>query len=291
MLLPLPLWVGVAAALNVVVTLVDLWVTKDVRFLHSSLWFHGHDLTLVALLYQRQLTPQLAIDDGGDFDHLLPVHQKFFANVKKINQAHYGGSTHPPGPPRPFGRHPARAAGGPRGFVAVEAPEITDYDVTMGRDPLDQNAWYVNHDPVRAIRLGLDMLEAETIDVVVILVPEDDTVKQVVAKMVEEVRAKGISLLVVNIPGNRHIYYQDENYFRVQQPNGRNLRRNEMCRNIRIANHQVRAFLTQRSFTEPQSYTLTVDTLIEDLRPQWRHPLRYRHSRPLENQQPLGWNR
>lgn len=273
-------------AVNVLVTLVDLWVTKDARFLHASLWFHGHDLTLVGLLYHRQVEPQPTIDDGGDFDHLLPVHQKFYATVKKINQAHHGNNRRPQSP---YMRYP-RPAGGPRGFIAADVPEISDYDTTMGRDPLDANAWYVNHDPVHALRIGLDLLAADYhFDIVIILVPQNDSVDDIVTNMVEEVKAKQLLLLVVKLPDHHHVYYQDENYFRVQQPDGRNLRRNEMCRNIRFTNRQVRAFLARQSFATPEHHTLVVDTLVEELRLRWRHPLRYRHSRPSESQQVLGW--
>lgn len=227
LMLPLLMIIPVVASLSVVVTLTELWVTKDVRFLHRDLQFHDHNLTLVGSLYQDQLAPVDNIDDGGDFDHLLPVHQKYYASVKAVNLA--------------------QLRRGPRGFVTPQVALLMDeYDKHMGEDALEPAAYYVNDSPARGLQEMVSKLGLDAIDVVVVLSPEG---KEAVADtLVEVCESEGVLVVLVKLPPSQHIYYQDENYFRIQEAHGHNLRRNAMGGRIRMTNREILWYLNHQEF-------------------------------------------
>lgn len=82
-------------SLNILLTSIDNWTSKNVRFLQSHLQQQGHNVILMAPLYQQNLnllipikfTPGIKdIRDGGEYGHLLPVHQKYYFKMSNENQ-------------------------------------------------------------------------------------------------------------------------------------------------------------------------------------------------------------
>lgn len=218
--------------LKILLTTPESWVCKDVRFLHANLRKHGHEVTTVASLYYKQESPRVDLLDGGDFGHLLPIHQRYFEKLRYINYAHERGH-----------RGSRRSlTGQPQQYV----------DPVMDHDPLDKSVYFVNNHALAAIPRGLAMLQ--DVDLIVVIGDKDDG-------MLEQMAADGVRndlpTIAVKLTQPHHVYYQDENHFKVQHPGDRNLRNNQIGGIIRHNNRVVQEFIASSQLTgSPKVYDI-----------------------------------
>lgn len=200
-------------SLNILLTSIDDWTSKDVRFLQSHLQQHGHNVVLIAPLYQQNMnlplpskfTPGIKdIKDGGEYGHLLPVHQKYYTKLSNDNQK--------------------------RAKQVVFEDDVLKEEVTKeeadlvlnnqyGQDPSNHNAWYINCDAVNALNIAMNLLIPKhypefDIDLVIIGPNEGLHHQQVITSMINQVNAEKVDAIAVSTQDYHQVYYQDEKYFR-----------------------------------------------------------------------------
>ena len=185
-------------ALNIVLTTTDSWVTTNVRQLYSDLVSRNHTVILAASLYNHQEGQLKEVVDGGDFNHLLPVHQTYYKNVYKINN----------------GRG-AKNVIKRRQFEPVNT-------IDFGQDPEDENIWYINDESLNIL--------AKTIDVILptyypdfvadlIIVGPNEYLElhyqrsSPVTALINYGISKNITTLAFSTQDINHIYFQDESQF------------------------------------------------------------------------------
>ncbi|KAK6456682.1 acid phosphatase-like protein [Scheffersomyces xylosifermentans] len=266
--------VNTAVSLNILLSTTDSWVSKNVRLLYSSLTANGHNVLLVAPLYntdvqdqalgqeqtqqvdslfqvtKRDVEEESSIKDGGEFGHLLPVHQTYYKNILKINQL------------------PKRAKN------VVRKEDLTKFESTVvssvkntkqfGQDPLDSNIWYVNSTPLNSLLVAFDVIipkfKTEFKPDVVIVGPneglslttsnnENHTNFQALS-MIQASVNNNLTTIGLSTEDNHHIYYQDEKFFNIQSP--QILKQNVFGRNINFINKRVNQLLEWLSVTSPK---------------------------------------
>ena len=99
-------FVNLTLGLNILMSSKNSWVSKNTRHLYAGLKAEGHNVKLIAPLNnnghiteaglasenngaskreQGEQEEKREIVNGGDFGHLLPVHQKYYKTIKKLN--------------------------------------------------------------------------------------------------------------------------------------------------------------------------------------------------------------
>lgn len=125
-------------ALNILLTSTNSWVSKNVRHLQAELESQYHNVVLVAPLYEDGTTGDVKYD-GGAFGHLLPSHQQYYNNMKKVKR-------------------------GAKGVILnqVQEDEGADESVVQtemfGQDPQNLKAWYVNESAPRGLLIAMDII-------------------------------------------------------------------------------------------------------------------------------------
>ncbi|ODV77741.1 uncharacterized protein CANTADRAFT_54099 [Suhomyces tanzawaensis NRRL Y-17324] len=255
------------AALRVLLTSTDSWVSKNVRFMYESLKQEGHDVRVVAPLYNRRhpglvrslgshhnrndpteevahasedpenpVAPQSTeIPDGGEFGHLLPVHQTYYSNIKHMNQA-----------PR-----------GAKGVIKHTKKSIVSNN-HFGQDPLDDHIWFVNSGALDALVIGMDVILPQIgFEPELVVVgpnegpswtplgsdsggPRGHRGRGATHAMLNYCMAKNIPSIAVSTKDSHHIYYHDEKYFNIEPKQGQSFfKGNVFGKNIQFVNEKI----------------------------------------------------
>ncbi|KAG7195473.1 uncharacterized protein KQ657_003236 [Scheffersomyces spartinae] len=205
----------------------------------------GHNVVLVGNLYDYQDKrdePQYtneqqgyskvsveSLKSGGAYGHLLPVHQTYFKSINHIVREHK--------------RCKRRGAKGVIFFKDNEKalinqdhqrhqgkhrrhrkPVITN---TFGQDPLERDAWYVNHIGPHSLIFALDVIlptyyDNMTPDLIIMGPTEDTTTEESVIDAIQYVKQRELkdtkppTILTVTTFEDSKIYFQDETYFNLQ---------------------------------------------------------------------------
>lgn len=277
------------AALNILLTATDSWVSKNIRHLYTFLVNEGHTVVLVAPLYNNayRLAHQAPhstsstttsqtlsvasqdtllklakrdkdshdestadIVDGGEFGHLLPVHQTYYKNILRINSI----------PKR------AKNAIHKKELDEFEQKIVTKFNNTrqMGHDPLDANIWYVNSTPLNSLRVAFDVILPEFhnnfVPDVVIVGPNEGSSLTTSPEHTGNTNLEALSMLQASLTKNittvgissedyHQIYFQDEKYFKIQAPNM--LKQNVFGKNINFINRKISQLLQGLDLSKP----------------------------------------
>ena len=259
-------YANLALALNILISTPDSWVTKNVRHLKAALEAQNHTVVAIAPLYDNMGSQKLvaddnsvtmdtpvpadvnakrlvqsadAIADGGDFGHLLPVHQIYYKHIKAMNLV---------------------SRKRPRNVVHredVPQESVVSYDA-FGQDPLDPSFWYVDSLPVSTFLIGLDIILPKYYPGfkpdLVILGPQEGIsyTSQGVSDYYEALQAMAAisasqnhSTIAVSSEDSHHIYFQDEHFFNAQQEQLKRFKKNVFARNIRFTNKKILDLVTR----------------------------------------------
>lgn len=236
------LLLSTALALDILLSLRDLWVTKNPRFLHAALTEAGHNVVYVGPLHLPPDLPPIegpngsseevtvVRSKGGDFNHLLPSSQKFYK----------------------FLRH----ARNTRRMKAQDTEELGPVVTTAkyGQDPLNTRFWYVNGLPEESLRTALEEilpthLPDFTPQLLLIgpneglhLTPNnvEHAIENPVEVMTHDAQQRGIPTISVSTQDHSHVYYEDDIRFNVEEAKYlRRFRDNAVCKNIRFVNKRI----------------------------------------------------
>lgn len=253
--------------LNILISSKDSWVSKDTRHLYASLKAQNHTVLLVAPLYNGHnsyddsissnpslLRKRLPDDfnDGGDFGHLLPVHQTYFKNLKKLSNF---------------------KSKNPKNVITKrDSDEFEDQfnssnlilNKNFGQDPLEPMIWYINSSPLNTLLITYDIIlptyYPDFIPDLVILGPnegstftnnkssnknndefyDEDDFDNSINLMSKLSQLKNYPVLSVSTQDNHHVYFQDEKFFKIQQtPFEKNFKKNVFTKNIAFVNSKI----------------------------------------------------
>lgn len=276
----------VVMAKNILLTTTDTWVSKNVRYLYQHLKSEGHNVMLVGPLYKystmsgpvagdkvsenlhgpKEATPEESslrtrevkeyLVDGGEFSHLLPVHQTYFRNLARINLS-------------------------PKFFLkSIDKRQLTEPNfktktVTLqaekyGQDPLDEDVWYVNSNPLDTLSIALDVLinKAQFAPELILIGPNEgthytnDDDSNVLLKMLRYSKINGIPSIAVSTEDNHHIYYQDEKYFNIQSQHP--FKVNTFSENIQFMNAQVAKIVANVKLPKSLALNINLPSLNHD---------------------------
>lgn len=285
-------FVNLALGLNVLLSSKDSWVSKNTRHLYAELRDQGHNVKLVAPLnngmhvnggglsseetkdVKRDEAMHREVVNGGDFGHLLPVHQTYYRTIKKLNSL-------------------------PRGAKNVilkkhldETEETTESAQNFnnnyfGHDPLDESIWYVNASPLETLLIAYDVLLPQFLpdfkpDLVILGPDEGLSLTPSVANelplfhnnhpnmddgldaMMRLTMMKKYPVIGVSTGDDHHIYFQDENYFNIQQNvlSKQLSKKNVFTKNIKFINNKVVELINKLSASStilPENVSLNVN--------------------------------
>ncbi|CUM65116.1 uncharacterized protein PRCAT00002743001 [Priceomyces carsonii] len=239
MIIPLLfLHVSLCVALNVMVSTTDSWVAKNVRFLYQSLKEEGHNVILVGPLYGCHEKPSTLTrrsgkpeNDGGDFGHLLPVHQTYYKNMKRLNRAK-------------------------NVLTRAEIDRLGSVTgATLGQDPMDKDVWYVNSLPLETLSMGLDVIlphyYPDFVPDLVVIGPNEglaltNTTKSTeLQSMLQLLMIKDIPGIGVSTQDNHHVYFQDENFFNIDNTFRKVFKNNAFGKNIKFICSKVNQLISE----------------------------------------------
>lgn len=261
-------FVNLTLGLDILVSSKDSWVSKNTRHLYSGLKAEGHNVKLIAPLNhnghtndeglagesnrasKREQGGQREIVNGGDFGHLLPVHQKYYKTVKKLNNL-------PRGAKNVILKKHLDDAENDNSIKKIS----TNY---FGQDPLDESIWYVNTSPLESLLIAFDVLlpqyEPDFKLDLVILGPDEGlsltpstandqplffenhpSSDNVLDSMMRLAMLKKYPVIGVSTGDDHHIYFQDETFFNIQQNllSKQLLKKNIFTKNIKFINKRV----------------------------------------------------
>lgn len=192
---------------------------------------------------------ELSLIDGGEFSHLLPVHQTYFRNIARINHS-----------PKFSIKSIDKRILSKTNF---KSKKTTTQSNIYGQDPLDEDIWYVNSNPMDTLSIALDVLinKVQFSPEIILIGPNEgtkytnDDKDNVLLQMLRYSKINGIPSIAISTEDNHHIYYQDEKYFNIQsqQP----LKVNTFSENIQFINSQVSKILEKT--TLPKSISLNIN--------------------------------
>lgn len=261
-------FVNLTLGLNILMSSKDSWVSKNTRHLYAGLKAEGHDVRLIAPLNnnghfndanlaneesasskreQEEQDEQREIVNGGDFGHLLPVHQKYYKTIKELNNLPRG----------------AKNVILKKDLNSVEETNVVSNNY-FGQDPLDKSVWYVNASPLESLLIAFDVLlpqfDPEFKPDLVLLGPDEGlsltptTASQQplfqenhpnsdngLDSMMRLAMLKKYPVIGVSTGDDHHIYFQDENFFNIQQSvlSKQLLKKNVFTKNIKFINSRV----------------------------------------------------
>lgn len=262
-------FVNLTLGLNILMSSKDSWVSKNTRHLYAGLKAEGHDVRLIAPLNnnghlndasianekstsskreQDGQDGQREILNGGDFGHLLPVHQKYYKTIKQLNNLPRG----------------AKNVILKKDLTNMEEKTNLVYNNYFGQDPLDKSVWYVNASPLESLLIAFDILlpqfEPDFKPDLVLLGPDEglsltsSTASQQplfqenhpnsdngLDSMMRLAMLKKYPVIGVSTGDDHHIYFQDENFFNIQQGvlSKHLLKKNIFTKNIKFINSRV----------------------------------------------------
>ncbi|KAG5418782.1 hypothetical protein I9W82_003500 [Candida metapsilosis] len=202
--------IATTLSLNILLTSTDSWTSKNVRFLQYHLQQQGHNVVLMAPLYQQNANLELpnkltqglkSIKDGGEYGHLLPVHQNYYSKINKQNMK--------------------RAK-----QVVFEADVIKEEeeDIVLnnqyGQDPSNHDAWYINCDATNALTIAMNLLIPKfypdfELDLVIIGPNGGPYHSSLITSMVRQVQIDKVDAIAVSTQDYHQVYFQDEKFFKI----------------------------------------------------------------------------
>lgn len=287
-------FVNLTLGLNILMSSKNSWVSKNTRHLYAGLKAEGHNVKLIAPLNnnghiteaglasenngaskreQGEQEEKREIVNGGDFGHLLPVHQKYYKTIKKLNNL-----------PR-----------GAKNVILKKDLENSDGRSTetvrnnyFGQDPLDESVWYVNASPLESLLIAFDVLlpqfEPDFKPDLVVLGPDEGlsltpstsshqplfhenhpNSDNVLDSMMRLTMLKKFPVIGVSTGDDHHIYFQDETFFNIQQNvlSKQLLKKNVFTKNIKFINARVIDLINKLTTSEqgilPENVALNVN--------------------------------
>lgn len=287
-------FVNLTLGLNILMSSKDSWVSKNTRHLYAGLKAEGHNVRLIAPLNnnghindaglasegngaskreQGEQEEQREILNGGDFGHLLPVHQKYYKAIKKLNNL-------PRGAKNVISKKDLESADG------KSAETISNN--YFGQDPLDESVWYVNASPLESLLIAFDVLlpqfEPDFKPDLVVLGPDEGlsltpstashqplfhenhpNPDNSLDSMMRLTMLKKYPVIGVSTGDDHHIYFQDENFFNIQQNvlSKQLLKKNVFTKNIKFINGRVIDLINKLTTSEqgilPENVALNVN--------------------------------
>ncbi|KAK8443041.1 hypothetical protein ACI3LY_002846 [Candidozyma auris] len=248
-------------ALNILISTTDSWVSKSPRYLEWALRERGHSVKVVASLNPNTEVPPVehelhrdTLEDfgdgvaaGGDFNHLLPAHQTYLKNVRRVNVARGAKNTILK-----------------RDLDALES-EFSSQAVQnelYGQDPLNRNFWYVDGTPLEALSLAFDEILPSHApdfapDLVIVgpneglhLTPpnsDDDVVVEDLDNMDDKAHALAllaqlhkVPVITVSSEDHDRVYYNDDRYFNVEVAQYKDaFKANPIAKNVQFVNDRI----------------------------------------------------
>ncbi|KAK6201534.1 uncharacterized protein RJT21DRAFT_1469 [Scheffersomyces amazonensis] len=221
-------------ALNILLSTSDSWVSKNVRSLYHSLTQQGHEVLIVAPLYtnSKALTvedfesAEGELEDGGEFNHLLDIHQMYYKKLFDINNK------------------------SPKGVISKRHIELQKQKVIptrqFGHDPLNNHIWYINSNPLLTMKLAMDIIlptyfpefQLDTI----IFGPNEGSDEllnsQIFSYLYDTTAALKIPVISASTQDKHHIYYQDEKYFNINDVS-HPYKNNVFTKNLKFINSRI----------------------------------------------------
>ncbi|SGZ53018.1 CIC11C00000003207 [Sungouiella intermedia] len=239
------------AGLNVLMTSTDSWVSMNARYLYRALVEDGHNVVFIGPQTQMAESGPVEAKDGGDFNHLLPAHQKYYRYVRKLKTLTKGA----------------------KGVILKKDIEEFDKEFesqaivssrSMGQDPLNKDFWYVNANPLDSLAVGLSEIIPKYLpdfhpDLVLVgpneglhlsssthasekdILEEDlSSLDNEVEAMVHLAQVHNYPTIAVSTEDVSHIYYQNEDYFNVEEKELSNsFKNNHVTRNLRFVSRKI----------------------------------------------------
>lgn len=284
-------FVNLTLGLNILMSSKDSWVSKNTRHLYAGLKAEGHNVRLIAPLNnnghindaglasgaskreQGDQGEQREILNGGDFGHLLPVHQKYYKAINKLNNL-------PRGAKNVILKKDLESAG--------DKSAETVSNNYFGQDPLDESVWYVNASPLESLLIAFDVLlpqfEPDFKPDLVLLGPDEGlsltpstasnqplfhekhpNSDNGLDSMMRLTMLKKYPVIGVSTGDDHHIYFQDENFFNIQQNvlSKQLLKKNVFTKNIKFINGKVIDLINKLTTSEqgilPENVALNVN--------------------------------
>ncbi|CAI5759583.1 unnamed protein product [Candida verbasci] len=210
-------------SLNILLTTTDSWVSKDIRFLYSYLKENNHNVLLMAPLYENNQDDlpnfqKKIVRDGGEFAHLLPVHQTYFKKLRNLSN---------------------------KGAKNVIKLFDSDFDPVLntqyGQDSLDEHCWYINSSPMNALRISLDILIPTyypDFKPDLVLVGPNQGLNS--SSKIDFDNFEKYSLVSISLQDKYDLYYQNEKYFNIGWFNSVQLmKHNTFTKNIKFINKKI----------------------------------------------------
>lgn len=260
------------AALNILITSTDSWVSKNPRFLYASLKEKGHNVKYIGPVS----TEQPPIDNGqkvktfSEFHHMSSANQKYLRTLRKLN-------TLAKGP-----KHIITRADSKKFDIEFESQNIVKQS-SFGQDPLNPDFWFVNASPLEALSFGLDTIIPEHMpdfvpDIVVVgpndglhLSPMTSRQPKItfvdlswaanqVNAMTQLLQVKNVRVIAVSVEDHDSIYYCDEEYFNAEPSSyRRSFKRNHVSKNVRFVNSRVVSLIERVGVQLPERVALNIN--------------------------------
>lgn len=253
----------IVACLNILLTSTDSWVSKNPRYLYRALREQGHEVKFVGPYYSSPEIPPVELEDdevvvtspkfkeGGDFSHLLPAHQKYFTYIRKLKTLAKGAK-------KVIAKKDAEAFDS-----EFNSQELVRYK-SLGQDPLNSDFWYVDGTPLESLAVAFSEILPTYLkdfkpDLVIVgpnaglhfssmtysasskITEEELLLKQNQAEaMVHLAQVHDIRAMAVSMEDHSNIYYQNEDYFNVEETNYHRLfKDNHIARTVKYINDRV----------------------------------------------------
>lgn len=251
----------VVSALNILISSTDSWVSKNSRYIFPLLKEAGHNVVYVGPLnshiadesLEDSLLESRSLAVHGDFNHLMETHQEYYKYMRKLNSVPRGAKNL---------LHQKSSRDFDSEFQSNKEGLVSG--ITYGQDPLNERFWYVNGTPLEALSVAFEIilpkqLPGFTPDLVLLgpneglhLTKSGD--KSSAGVSLNDLLASGdelesmrllaqlkqIPVISVSTEDSHHIYYENENFFNVEQTSYDKLfKTNTITKNIQFVNARV----------------------------------------------------
>lgn len=260
----------VVLAANILITTTDSWVGKGPRYLEWALREQGHNVKVVASLHQEsdaRPSKNAEIVEGGEFNHLLPAHQKYLKNKRKLNRVL---------------RNAKKGIPQDRSQLDETDSQIPIKLAKYGQDPLNPNFWYYAGLPLEALDAAFSTIlpshEAEFRPELVIVGPNEglsftspNSDEEIDVENLEEMenqaealalfaQLQGLPVITASADENEHIYYADERFFNVETDKyAEAFMVNSVSQNVRFINDKISQLVEEAMESFTPSYSLNVN--------------------------------
>lgn len=141
------------------------------------------------------------IKDGGEYGHLLPVHQNYYSKINKQNLKR------------------AKQVVFEADIIKEEEEDIV-LNNQYGQDPSNYDAWYINCDATNALNIAMDLLIPKVypdfeLDLVIIGPNGGPHHSLLITSMVRQVQTDKVDAIAVSTQDYHQVYFQDEKFFKI----------------------------------------------------------------------------